>query len=128
MEKIIYLTFILLSTLLTIASGNDSFILESIDEAKQLSARTNQPILIIFGSPECVFCESLKKDILSFKLSPDIDPYIICYLDLNKDPTLKKDFNIKIIPDSRIIINNEQRTQIKGYSKNNYIKWLNNAK
>jgi thioredoxin-related protein len=125
MVKIIYLLFIL-STILTVASANDSFILTSVEEANQLSKETNRPALIIFGSDYCRFCESLKNDILSSKLTPHTDKYIVCYIDIKKNLEIKNQYNISTIPDSRIFINEKQKKKIIGYSKENYIKWLSN--
>jgi thioredoxin-related protein len=127
MVKIIYLIFVL-GLLLTVASANDGFILSSIDEGRKLSNLTNKPLLVIFGSDNCPFCVSLKQDILDLKLSPDIDKYIICYIDLKEYPELKNQYDISMIPDSRIIINDQQKSKLKGYAKQNYIKWLNNAR
>lgn len=108
------------------ASANDSFILSSLDEGIKLSKEVNRPLLVIFGSDNCQFCTALKNDILNLKLSPDIDNYIICYIDIKEYPELKTKYNISMIPDSRIIINDEQKSSVKGYAKQNYLKWLNN--
>lgn len=112
--------------MLTTAFANDSFILSSLDEGMKLSKKVNRPLLVIFGSDNCQFCTSLKNDILNLKLSPDINDYIICYIDLKEYPELKTKYDISMIPDSRIIINDKQKSGIKGYSKQNYLKWLNN--
>jgi thioredoxin-related protein len=113
---------------LTFAYGNDSFILSNLDEAKKISQISGQPILVVFGADYCDFCNKLKKDILNFELSPAVDKYIICYLDVQKDKSLKKTYNIGAIPDSRILINNIEKSTNKGYSKNSYIKWISNVK
>jgi len=124
MIKLIYLLLFAISVLSTSVSANDSFMLNSIEEAKNLASITNKPLLIIFGSDYCKFCQELKKDILSKKLSPDIDKYIICYIDLETDEHIKKKYNVSMIPDSRILIKDKEIKKIKGYSKNNYLKWL----
>jgi len=127
MLKIFY-TCILLLFSLTFAYANDSFMLTNLDEAKKISQVSGQPILVIFGADYCGFCNQLKKDVLNFELSPAIDKYIICYLDVQKDKSLKKTYNIGVIPDSRILINNIEKSNNKGYSKNSYIKWISNVK
>jgi thioredoxin-related protein len=121
MVKIIYLLFFL-AVLVTVVSANDSFILDSIDETQRLSHLTNKPALIIFGSDSCRFCNNLKQDILTKKLSPTIDRYIICYIDIDKNPDLKTKYSVSMIPDSRIFVNNKQTSIIKGYSKDTYIQ------
>lgn len=125
MVKIIYLLFFL-AVLVTTVSANDSFILDSIEEAQRLSKLTNKPALIIFGADYCKFCNSLKDDILNKKLSPTIDRYIICYIDIKLNPELKDQYGVNMIPDSRIFSNTKEIRRVKGYSKNNYLKWLNN--
>lgn len=114
----------IIAVLLMCSTSYGGFILDSLDEAKQLSKSTQQPILVIFGSENCSFCTQLKNDISNGQLTTALDPYIICYLDINKDVKLKADYEINIIPDSRIIHKNTQKTKIVGYNKKNYIKWL----
>lgn len=113
---------------MTVASANDGFILSSLDEGRKLSNLTNKPLLVIFGSDNCQFCVSLKQDILDLTLSPHIDKYIICYVDLNEYPELKNKYEISMIPDSRIFIKDQQKSKLKGYSKQNYIRWLNDVR
>lgn len=121
----IYLLFFI-AILVTFASANDSFILNSIEETKRLSKLTNKPALIIFGADYCKFCNSLKEDILNNELSPIVDNYIICYIDIKSSPELKKEYHISMIPDSRILLNNQELSRKKGYSKESYKLWLEN--
>ena len=110
--------------LLMCSTSYSGFILDSLDEAKQLSQSTQQPILVIFGSDNCSFCKQLKNDISNSQMKTALDPYLVCYLDLNKHEDLKKLYKINILPDSRIIDKNTQKAKLVGYSKENYIKWL----
>lgn len=119
----IYLLFFI-AILVTFASANDSFILNSIEETKRLSKLTNKPALIIFGADYCKFCNSLKEDILNNKLGPDINNYIMCYVDVKENPDLKIKYNVSMIPDSRMFIDNKEISRIKGYNIENYKKWL----
>ena len=123
----IYLLFFIAISI-TVASANDNFILNSIEETKRLSKLTNKPALIIFGADYCKFCTELKSAIFVEPLKSATDKYIICYLDLDENPELKQEYDISIIPDSRIIKNNKQISGIKGYTASNYLKWLNNVK
>jgi len=125
MLKTICFVFCLLLFSTTIFA-NDSFILSSIEETQKLSKLTNKPALIIFGADYCKFCQILKQDILTNQLNPSVDKYIICYIDVKDNPDLKNKYKISSIPDSRILIDNEQVSKTTGYSKNTYIKWLNN--
>jgi thioredoxin-related protein len=110
----------------TILFANDGFILSSIEETQKLSKLTNRPALIIFGADYCKFCNVLKQDILNHQLSPAVDKYIICYVDIKENSALKDKYGISIIPDSRIFVNSKEAHKTKGYSKDIYIKWLNN--
>lgn len=105
----------------------DTFILNSLAEAQTLSKETQKPILLIFGADSCDFCSLLKNDLNSV-LKKDVDNFIVCYLDLKSNPELKRQYNVTLIPDSRIISNEKTNTVIKGYKQKDYKKWLENAK
>jgi|688.fasta_scaffold139653_3 thiol-disulfide isomerase/thioredoxin len=125
MLKTICFTFCLLLFSTTIIA-NDGFILSSMEETQKLSKLTNKPALVIFGADYCKFCQILKQDILTNQLSPSINEYIICYIDVKDNLNLKNKYKISSIPDSRIFIDNEQVSKTTGYSKDTYKKWLNN--
>lgn len=122
MIRIIFL--IIFSILSTTIFASDSFILDSFSEATKLSKLTNKPILLIFGADYCSHCSKLKTDILQLNLSPNIDNYIICFLDIGKNPNLKQEYNIHVIPNSRIIKSGVETKPLIGYNKDNYISWL----
>lgn len=105
----------------------DSFVLDSLTEAQKFSKETQKPILLIFGTDSCKFCSLLKNDLDSV-LKKDVDNLIVCYLDLKSDPELKKQYNVSLIPDSRIISNGKTNSVIKGYKQQEYKRWLENAK
>lgn len=104
------------------------FILDSLDEAKELSKSTKQPILVIFGSDNCSFCTQLKNDISNGQLTTALDPYIICYIDLKNNASYKEKYSISIMPDSRILSKDKETSKATGYTKEKYIQWLKNAK
>lgn len=102
------------------------FIVNSLPEAQQIATQTKQPILLILGSPTCVFCEKLKNDLSEPELQQHTDRYIICYVDLLNKPDYKDSYKVTSIPDSRIIKNNKQISRAQGYKKVDYINWLKN--
>ena len=106
----------------------NGFILDSLEEAQSLSKSTKQPILVIFGSENCSFCTKLMADIDSGQLTTYLDPYIICYIDLNKNEEYKEKYKVNMIPDSRLISNGKETSKATGYTKIEYIQWLKNAK
>lgn len=128
MKILAYILFVLSLLLsLSIAFEADTFILESIDEAKKISKETKKEILLIFGSDKCVYCRMLKNDILEKKLGDKINTYILCFIDVDKN--IREQYSISMIPDSRIIDSNNTLISInKGYEKNKYIEWIKNVK
>jgi len=118
----VLLSFIINSSLI----ATEDFILNSIEEAKTLSKITEKPILLIFGAEYCSYCGSLKTNILNLDLSPEINQYIVCYIDIKICVDLKKQYNVSAIPDSRIIINNQQKRSLIGYNQKKYRNWLKN--
>jgi thioredoxin-related protein len=123
MIKIIYVLFAI-GSMLTIASANDSFVVTSIKDAKILSESTNKSILLIFGADYCRYCNQLKSDLFVSPLKELTDRYIICYVDLEKNPEMKSEYNVSMIPDSRILKNDNQISKIKGYSPKSYQDWI----
>lgn len=111
-----------------LAYADNTFILDSIEDAQSLSEKTKQPVLLIFGADYCEYCVRLKQDIILGNLSSGIDQYIICYINLTKNSDLIKEYNISNMPDSRIIKSNKEISSFKGYSKTKYLAWLKNDK
>lgn len=118
----------IIAVLLMCSTSYGGFILDSLDEAKELSKSTQQPILVIFGGDNCSFCNKLKNDISNGQLTTALDPYIICYIDLNNNPSYKEKYSISIIPDSRILSKDKETSKATGYTRDKYIQWLKNAK
>lgn len=119
---------ILLISLFASIGYADGFVLSSLTEAEKLSKKTKQPILLIFGSDNCGFCKSLMSDISNNKLSPEIDPYIICYINVSKEKKYKNEYNVNMIPDSRVIIDSKEIDKSVGYTKEQYKSWIKNVK
>jgi thioredoxin-related protein len=125
MKVLILFLFFFLS-MIQFETHGDGFILNSLQEAKDISDATDKPILLIFGTNSCGHCVKLKND-LSSTLKTDIHNFIVCYVDLKLNPEFKKDDNITAIPDSRIIHRSKIVSTIKGYRKSEYQEWLKNA-
>ena len=117
-----------LFSIISVISYADSFILNSVSEATALSEKTKQPILLIFGSENCIYCKSLEQDLTNCQLTNDIQKYIVCYIDVTTNQGTKEDYQVTSVPDSRIIINNVQKSKATGYNKKQYLEWLKNAK
>lgn len=102
--------------------------LDSLSEANELSKNTNKPVLLIFGSEQCIFCDKLKENILNNNLSESIDAYIVCYIDIDQNKEMSNEYNIQSIPDSRVLKNGLQKAKLIGFQLNNYKNWLNTWK
>jgi thioredoxin-like negative regulator of GroEL len=109
------------------AKADGPAMVNSLEDAMALSESTKMPTLVIFGADWCGFCKSLKKDIESGMLNKELDNYIVCYIDIDKNKDLKKEFDVKTLPDSRILIDKKEISQYKGYDKSKYKKWINNV-
>ncbi len=122
--KILFVLIFLLCSINNIYA--DGYIV-SFDEAQKLSQKTRQPVLAIFGSENCTFCKSLVSDVSNDKLSPEIDNYIICYVDTAKNKEYKTKYKINAVPDSRILFNNKEMSKNVGYTRLKYKEWLKNV-
>lgn len=102
-------------------------IVNSLEDAMALSESTKMPTLVIFGAEWCGYCTGLKNDINNGELNKELDSYIICYIDVDKNKDVKKEYKVRNLPDSRILKNKIETEKITGYEKNRYKKWINDA-
>lgn len=102
-------------------------VVSSLEDAVALSESTKMPVLVIFGADWCVHCKNLKKDIDNGQLNKELDSYIVCYVDIDKHKDLKKEFQVKSLPDSRILKDQKEISSIRGYIPKDYKKWIINA-
>ncbi len=124
-KSIFYILILFLSVvnISEIAIANDSFILSSLNEAKNISIKSDKPILLIFGTSSCKYCEQLKNDLIKNKLP--IDRLIVCYIDIEENSDYIREYKVSSIPDSRILYKSNKTLAHKGYGKQEYTKWLN---
>lgn len=114
--------FILLLVLLlnNIAYSNDAIYVDNYNKAIVLSKELQHKIILIFGADWCIKCSELVDDIA--KYNQDFENTIICYINIDKYPDLKKQFKIKKIPVS-VILDHKQKI-ISGYmGYDNYDKY-----
>lgn len=110
------------------AYGGGPSMVNSLEDAIALSESTKMPTLVIFGAEWCGYCKNLKKDITNGVLNTELDNYIVCYIDIDKNPDLKKEYRVKTLPDSRILLNKIEKHSHKGYISKNYKEWLDSIK
>jgi hypothetical protein len=67
----------------------------------------------------------MEKDIIE---TPSIvNDKIVCYINMDNNPELVKEYRVKTIPDYFILRNKIELTRKVGYSnKNDLVKWLKN--
>lgn len=91
------------------------------DQAKKISKEYNKKLILIFGAEWCPYCKDLKKDIDKIK---ELKEYIICFINIENNKNLIKEYDIKSLPTSIILSNNKQETRKTGYKYEDYCKWL----
>lgn len=102
-------------------------IVSNLSDAVALSEDTQMPLLLVFGADWCQHCNNLKRDLNSPEFAGSLDNYIICYINIDKNPDLKKEYRVRTLPDSRIIRNKIEQSIIVGYERNKYKKWITHA-
>jgi len=99
---------------------------DNLHDAMALSEDADMPVLLIFGAEWCVNCKILKTDINNGTLSKEVNRMIICYINIDDDKNLSKEYRVKNIPDSRILVDKKEIKRIIGYKKDKYKEWLQN--
>jgi thiol:disulfide interchange protein len=98
-----------------------------LDEAREASKQLNKDILILFETSWCSTCKRFKKENFSNnKIEEEMNNYVVCLLDIEKDEKIAKKFNIKSLPYYLIIDSNDNvKKQGSGYkSTNMFFNWL----
>jgi thioredoxin-like negative regulator of GroEL len=109
-----------------ISFASEQTFVNSLEDAVILSENTSMPVLLIFGADWCKNCVSLKQDITKQDIATVIDGFIICYINIDENKELTKTYQVKNIPNSRIISGGIETNPLVGYNKQNYKKWLVN--
>ena len=96
-------------------------------EAKEASKQLNKDILILFETSWCSTCRRFKTESFSNnKIEEEMNHYIVCLLDIDKDLDIAKKFNIKSFP-CYLIIDSEDHIKKRGSgykSTNMFFNWL----
>lgn len=117
-------SFFMIGFFANYALSNDKAVIlyENLEGAQVLSQKENKPLLVIFSGENCVFCNLLKKEVLSANLT---SKYIVCVLDIKQNKSISRKMNIKMLPTS--IVLDKELVEVKrmtGYDKESYSEWL----
>ena len=97
---------------------------DKAEDAFMLSKDIKTDLLVVFGADWCGACNIMKHDISTTDIVGDI---IVCFIDIDKRPDLKKEYRVKIVPDYMIYrdgVEIKRKTSYK--SKNDLIQFLHN--
>jgi hypothetical protein len=108
-------------------AGEPPVFVHDMLDALALSESSNKQILVVFTADWCKQCQIMKKDISD---SPDmVEDTIVCYLDLDTNKELAKEYQVKFIPDYCILRKRIQIRRTRGYTtREKFIKWFQDDK
>lgn len=110
------------------AYGENAYIVNDLIDAIALSESTKKPLLLVFSAKWCGPCSALHKDLDDTDMLKILDDYIICFIDIDDHKDISKEFNVKSLPDSRIIDNKVEISTYIGYhGKQKFLTWFTNA-
>lgn len=120
-----YLWIICILFLINTTLGMGPTKVVEFEDAYVESQHTKQKIIAVFGASWCGPCVQLKKDLEDH---PEIiDDYIYVYIDIDKRIDLKKEYNVRIVPDFMIIESNIEIKRKIGYNSIKELEtWLKN--
>jgi thioredoxin-related protein len=126
MKSVLLTLCVCLISSVLIAGEPPVFVHDMLD-ALALSESSNKQILVVFTADWCKQCQIMKKDISD---SPDmVEDTIVCYLDLDTNKELAKEYQVKFIPDYCILRKRIQIRRTRGYTtREKFIKWFQNDK
>lgn len=138
-KNIINSVFPLIAILLIISIQNKQIINKNIEEnnisveetyldlkqAKIAAKELGKDILVIFETEWCTTCKMFKKESI-FDNEENIDNYILCFLDIEKDKEVAQQYMVKSLP-YYLVVDSEGNVIKKGSgykSKTTFLKWL----
>lgn len=117
-------TFILFFLFSKYSLSDDAVITKTLEDAISISENDNKPVLVIFSAEWCKPCRKLKQDINIGKYNKELNNRIICFVDIENRPDLKKEYKVDSLPDSRVLVKMIEKNRIEGYNPSVYKEWL----
>lgn len=105
---------------------------KSYDEALKLGAKLGKPILLVFKTKSCGYCDMMEKNVWNkTEINEPLSHYVFYKINLdidNEDYHLGQKYNIDGVPSFKIINSKEEVLKSdKGYKDlKRMIEWLNN--
>ena len=95
------------------------------ESAKKVSNDLGMDILLVFSADWCKYCKMLKRDLSASVSEDELKNLIICTIDVDKNPKMKREYSVSSIPDSVFLSKNKVKSRRKGYNDlSSYLKWL----
>jgi thioredoxin-like negative regulator of GroEL len=123
MRKILKILCVMLMLYIPTNIYASNIIYNDYQLATILSNETSMPILLVFSSESCGYCEKLKDDLPN--LSDSLDSYIVCILDIHEYAEISKDMKVRNLPTSIVLDRGVEVSRKTGYGLQNYKEWLN---
>ena len=99
--------------------------MNNYESAKKVSNDLGMDILLVFSADWCKYCNMLKKDLSSSVSKDELQDIIICTIDVDNNPKMKREYSVSSIPDSLFLSKNKIKSRRKGYNDlGKYLKWL----
>ena len=129
MSKSYYLAFLVSMLIGANAEAKPPVFMTNYESAKKVSKNLGFDVLVIFSADWCKYCKTLKKDLSKDLSVSELQDLIICIVDVDSNPQLKRSYQVSSIPDSVYLSKNKVKSRRKGYNDlGNYLKWLKSNK
>jgi thioredoxin-related protein len=103
-----------------------SNVVYDLPTAEKLAKQYKRNIILIFSADWCDYCKELKK-VIDNKSIKNLQDYIICLINIEKNQDLVKQYEVKRLPTS-ILLNDtlKEWSRKVGYQTEEYELWLKN--
>ena len=99
--------------------------MNNYENAVKVSNDLGMDILLVFSADWCKYCKMLKRDLSSSISKDELQDIIICTIDVDKNPEMKREYKVSSIPNSVYLSKNKIKSGRKGYNDlGSYLKWL----
>ena len=121
-QSILYL-LLALGFFMNSSYGEAPVYVKTMVDAVAMSESSKKDLLVIFTADWCGICQEMKQDIEKNEIL--VENLIICYIDMDKNEDLVKEYGVKHIPDYFILKNKTEFGRKIGYINLEYFKrWI----